>query len=37
MEEVIERKVVGRGGGKVVFLPIQRDRSTTRLIEEIEK
>ena len=37
MEEIVERKVVERGGGRVVLLPLRRGRSTTRLVEKIRK
>jgi rfaE bifunctional protein nucleotidyltransferase chain/domain len=37
MEEIIEKDVVERGGGKIVRLSLKKGRSTTNIIEKIKK
>lgn len=37
MDEIIEKDVVERGGGKIVLLPLQSKQSTTNLIKKIKQ
>ncbi len=36
MNEIIERDVVEAGGGKIVLFPLQKGRSTTKIIQKIK-
>jgi len=37
MDEIVEKKIVERGGGKVVLLSIKKGKSTTGLIQKIKQ
>lgn len=37
MNEIIEKDIVEAGGGKIILFPLQKGRSTTKIIEKIRK